>query len=671
MNKNIWLCFIVAFYVTSAAEVLAQTVWLDELNLSTMDIGWGTPQAKKSVDGNPLSIAGQKFERGVGTHAISRMLLNANGKGERFTAFVGVDDEANTRASVEFFLVGDKKILWRSGVMKKGNAAKQVDLDIRGMKLLGLLVTDAGDGISYDHADWCEARITFNTSYSLSTLTEAISPSALTSYILTPKASEKPRINGAKVFGVRPGHPFLYTIAATGQRPMIFATKDLPKGLALDESTGRINGSLDKEGEYYVVLGASNAFGKAERTLRIVVGENICLTPPLGWNSWNCWAEAIDDAKVRAAAKAFVEAGLVNHGWTYINIDDTWQGARGGAFNAILSNEKFPDMKALSDYVHSLGLKIGIYSTPWVTSYAKFCGGSSDSANGGWTKEMASNKFWRHGKYSFEQNDAEQWAQWGIDYLKYDWNPNNVEAVQKMKDALRSSGRDIVYSLSNSAPFEYAAEWARLANCWRTTGDIIDTWASMSAIGFSQDRWRPFGGPGHWNDPDMLVVGLVGWGPQLHPTKLTPDEQYTHISLWCLHSAPLLLGCDLARLDDFTLSLLTNDEVLEVNQDPLGKQARLVSRNDGKDVWVKDLEDGSKAVGLFFGAEDANNPVSNFRWGGETKAKISFQAAELGLHGKFIVRDLWRQQDLGHYESQFESEVPYHGVVLLKVTPLK
>jgi alpha-galactosidase len=240
-----------------------------------------------------------------------------------------------------------------------------------------------------------------------------------------------------------------------------------------------------------------------------------------------------------------------------------------------------------------------------------------------------------------------------------------------MKNALDASGRDIVYSLSNSAPFDHGSDWAKLANVWRTTGDIIDTWSTMSRIGFSQERWSLFGGPGHWNDPDMLVVGLVGWGPDLHPTRLKPDEQYTHISLWSLLSAPMLLGCDLARLDEFTLNLLTNDEVLEVNQDALGKQAARVRHEEGAEVWVKDLEDGSKAVGLFYTGESNDDPVRSFNWDGEKTRKIVLRGSDVGFKGRFSVRDLWRQKEAGIYNDEFSAEVPYHGVVLVKITPKK
>ena len=484
-----------------------------------------------------------------------------------------------------------------------------------------------------------------------------------TAAILTPAPAATPRINGPSVFGVRPGSPLLYTIPATGERPMQFAVDNLPAGLALEAASGRLTGTLAKAGTYAVTLHATNARGATQKKFRIVVGDSIALTPAMGWNSWNCWADAVDQQKVLRSARALVSSGLVNHGWTYVNIDDTWQGQRTGKDGALQSNAKFPDMKALCTELHTMGLKAGIYSTPWVTSYASYAGGSADQADGSWSKEaLGGEKGHHHGKYSFTSADANQWAAWGFDYLKYDWYPNDVPHTAEMSAALRASGRDIVFSLSNAAPIEHAADWARLANSWRTTGDIWDRWGTdgefwhfgVSEIGFSQERWAPTAGPGHWNDPDMLVVGQVGWGHP-HPSRLTPDEQYTHMSLWALLSSPLLIGCDMSQLDDFTKSLLSNDEVLDVNQDPLGKPAGRISMNGTVQVWARSLEDGSKAVGLF-----------NL---GDQPASVSVSWQELGIKGPQIVRDLWRQKDLGSFAEKFEATVPSHGVVLVKIRP--
>jgi alpha-galactosidase len=624
-----------------------ETVVLSSLDLSKMQQDWGSPGVNRSVDGHELSIAGRKFSQGVGTHANSLFRIDLKRGTTRFQAWVGVDDEVNDpRASVEFQVVADKKVLWRSGVMKFGQAAKKVDVDLTGKEYLLLMVLDADDGINYDHADWADARLTVTgekPKAAAMTTTPAGPP-----VILTPKPGPAPRVNGPKIFGVRPGRPFLYQIPATGDRPMTFSVANLPDGLRLDARTGQITGAIQAEGTYPVTLKAENALGADTRAFKIVVGDTIALTPPLGWNSWNCWAGSIDQDKVLRAAKAMVSSGLIQHGWTYINIDDAWQGRRGGPFNGIQPNEKFPDMQGLCDEVHAMGLKIGIYSTPWTTSYAGYIGGSSDDPNGAWTRGGR-----RMGKISFAQNDARQWAAWGIDYLKYDWNPNELPETRQMYEALLASGRDIVLSLSNSMPFANIPDLCHWANSWRTTGDIRDTWSSMSSKGFGEDQWEPYCSPGHWNDPDMLVVGYVGWGPRLHPTQLTPDEQYTHISLWCLVSSPMLLGCDLERLDAFTLNLLTNDEVLGVSQDALGKQATCVVKNGFANIYAKPLEDGSTAVGLF-----------NRGFEEET---ITALWSDIGLSGAQKVRDLWRQKDLGVFAEQFSISVSPHGVVLIKV----
>jgi len=477
---------------------------------------------------------------------------------------------------------------------------------------------------------------------------------------------------------------------------MQFGVTNLPTGLSVDATTGRISGAVKNRGEYKVVLEAKNALGMSEKPFRIVVGDQIALTPPMGWNSWTCWGGQVSQDQVLHSAKALVAAGLDRHGWTYVNIDDGWQGQRGGPSMAIQPNKKFPDMKALGDQIHALGLKFGIYSTPWRGSYEGHIGSSCDRPDGiyDWIASGDHNEYlrigntdaaydglaggaqneamrkkskqgqevmakrrsnWRHGAVPFFDQDAKQWADWGVDYLKYDWKPIDVPHTEAMAKALRSTGRDIVYSLSNSADVAQGADWARLANLWRTTGDINDTWKSMSGIGFQQQgQWTPFSGSGHYNDPDTLVVGWVGWGNP-HPTKLTPDEQYTHISLWCMLSAPLIIGCDLDKLDPFTVGLLTNDEVLAIDQDPLAKPALCVTPTGDARVYVKELADGAKAIGLF---NTGGKPIT---------ITLDWRAA--GLKGPQQLRDLWRQKDIGTFNGSYSSEIPSHGVLLLKVSP--
>jgi len=292
----------------AGAKTSAATVWLDDLDVSLTTQGWGDPHKNQSVDGHGLTIGSQTFAHGLGTHAESNLYVNLKNAVQTFSASVGVDGEVSSpAASVEFFVLGDGKILWQSGVMKAGDAAKKLTVNLAGVKTLMLKVGDAGDGISYDHADWADAK--FETDGDARP--ETISAPVEAAVILTPPASPKPKINGAAIFGVHPGSPFLFTIAATGDRPMTFAADNLPVGLRLDPQTGHITGALEKTGKYVVTLHAKNSPGSATRKFKIVVGDKIALTPPMGWNSWNCFASSVSEEKVKAAADAMVKSCLL------------------------------------------------------------------------------------------------------------------------------------------------------------------------------------------------------------------------------------------------------------------------------------------------------------------------------------------------------------------------
>lgn len=677
VNKTklaIVVIFATVLQITCSKNISAQTIWLDELDLSAATQGYGIPVKNKSLDGNTLTIAGQTFERGFATHSVSSLLILLEGKALSFSAKVGIDDEvAGHDAAAVFEIYGDGKKIWSSGLMRLGDSARTCNVQLAGIKKLELAVADGGNGNYYDHANWVDAR--FETT-GVTTL-RTYNPVSSEQYILTPKPSASPRINTAKVFGVRPGSPIQFMVAATGDRPMTFSTIGLPKGLKIDSKTGIITGTLSEAGTFVVTLGAKNAKGKAEKQLRIVCGDRMALTPPMGWNSWNCFAGEVSADKVKRAADAMVKSGLINHGWTYINIDDFWENHRDSKDSSlrgklrdeagyIIPNSRFGDMKALADYVHSLGLKIGLYSSPgpWT------CGGCA-------------------GSYGYEKQDAESYAKWGFDYLKYDWCsygnvinglPDNdpykvlslsyhgggelntaMKPFKLMGEYLLQQPRDIVYSLCQYGMSE-VWKWGDSVggNSWRTTNDITDTWVSVKNIALDQDKSAAWAKPGNWNDPDMLVVGTVGWGNP-HPSKLKPDEQYLHISLWSLFSAPLLIGCDMEKLDDFTLNLLTNDEVIEINQDPLGKQATCLQTIGDLRIYVKELEDGSHAVGFCnFGLEIVDLSYKDFE--------------KLGINGKIIVRDLWRQKDISSIETetgQLPLKVPVHGVLLYKFSSVK
>jgi len=666
MKKIAAWVLVFALLNTSAIAQHTKTIWLDDLPIKSFSEGIPAVLPKTNAAGDSMKINGSYYTHGVGVNSTSVLSFYLNSNATEFSAMVGVDDRGVKNLPHKFYVIGDKKILFESGEMKLGDAPKAVKVNVSGIQQLGLLVLVDME-VNRTYANWVNAQFLMKNEVLPQTL-----PNNNEKYILTPLPDKKPRINSAKIFGARPGNPFLYIIATTGERPISFSATNLPNGLSVDEKTGIISGKVTQKGTYKTTLKAKNAFGEAQKELRIVIGDTIALTPPIGWNGWNSWARNIDQEKVVASADAMVKMGLNQHGWTYINIDDAWQGQRGGAFNAIQPNEKFSRFKEMIDYVHSLGLKVGVYSTPMITSYAGYTGGSSDFEDGRITDAIINNKraFRYIGKYRFEENDAKQMAAWGIDYLKYDWRID-VNSAERMSTALKNSGRDIVYSISNSAPFSNARDWARLTNTFRTGPDIRDSWLSLYHSAFTLDKWTPFGGRGHWLDPDMMILGNVTTGSALHPTRLTPDEQYSHVSLFSLLSAPLLIGCPIEQLDAFTLNLLTNDEVIEINQDPLGKHARLVKEENGVQIWLKPLEDGSYAVGLFNIAHFGESPESYFHWGDEKAIGYQFDFSKIGLQGKFKLRDVWQQKDLGTFNQSWQTEIKHHGVVLLKMSPAK
>jgi len=365
--------------------------------------------------------------------------------------------------------------------------------------------------------------------------------------------------------------------------------------------------------------------------LHDVPDNGLARTPPMGWNSWNKFAAKVTDADVRGMADAMVATGMKDAGYVYVNIDDTWEAGRDAQGN-IMTNRKFPDMKALADYVHSKGLKIGIYSGPGPKTCANY-----------------------EGSYGHEQQDANTYAAWGFDYLKYDWcsageiyKPEDMQAVyQKMGDALLKTGRPIVFSLCQYG-MEDVWKWGPKVggNLWRTTGDISDHWQSMDQIGFKQFAIASYGQAGHWNDPDMLEIGNGG---------MSADEYRTHMSLWSLLAAPLLAGNDLRSMSEETKSILMNTEVIAIDQDPEAQPVKKISEQGSLVIAARPLQDKTWAVGLF------NR--------GDAAAKMTVAWSDLGLHGTMKVRDLWAHKDLGKVADQFSADVPSHGVVLIRIKP--
>jgi alpha-galactosidase len=365
--------------------------------------------------------------------------------------------------------------------------------------------------------------------------------------------------------------------------------------------------------------------------VRHAVADNgLARTPPMGWNSWNKFAGRVDDAAVRSMADAMASNGMREAGYVYVNIDDTWEGGR-DAQGRITTNRKFPDMKALADYVHAKGLRLGIYSSPGPNTCAGY-----------------------EGSHAHEAQDAETYAQWGIDYLKYDWcgarnlyTDDEMPAVyQIMGDALLATGRPIVYSLCQYGR-EDVWKWGADVggNLWRTTGDIRDAWESMARIGFGQDTLARYARPGHWNDPDMLEIGNGG---------MSDDEYRTHMTLWSMLAAPLLAGNDLRTMSPAVRDILLNREVIAVDQDAMGRQGTRAWASGEQELWLRPLAGGEWAVAAFNrGAAAA--PIT-IRW---TELAIDARPAK--------IRDLWAHRDVAAALPEQVVTVPSHGVVMLRV----
>jgi alpha-galactosidase len=484
----------------------------------------------------------------------------------------------------------------------------------------------------------------------------AVSPTSLPE-MLTPKPGPAPRINGPALHGCRPGNPFLYRIPTTGERPMQFAVEALPAGLRVDAVSGIITGTAPDQGEHRVILRATNRHGTDQMPFLIVSGDKLALTPPLGWNHWYTHYDRVTDRLIRDAAEAMVRSGMADVGYQYVSIDDCWMNApkagdplRVGPLRDdqgnILPNRHFPDMRALTDAIHAHGLKAGIYTSPGPFTCAGYAGA-----------------------YEHEEQDARQFAAWGFDLLKYDWcsygdvvkGDTSLAALQRpyrlMSDLLRRQPRDIILNLCQYGMgnvWEWGAEVG--GHSWRTAGDLGFELDRVFEVALKNAEHRAWSKPGAWNDPDYIQIGYIGNARGMgepRPCPLTPTEQYAFMSLWSLMAAPLFFSGDMNRLDEFTLNVLCNPEVIAINQDPLGQCARAVNLTDTTFFMLKDLADGSKAIGL------GNR--------GRQDAEITVRWADLELAGPQVVRDVWRNRDLAVQRDQFTSRVAGRGLALLRL----
>lgn len=488
-----------------------------------------------------------------------------------------------------------------------------------------------------------------------------------------------PKINGPRLYGARPGKIFTYTIPATGAEPLKYEVLNLPKGVKINKKNGVVSGVIKAPGEYVINLVAQNQFGKTSKSFTLVIGDKLALTPPMGWSSWYSFGRNVTLDKVIRSAQIMKEKGLQKYGWSVIEIDDPWTnqpakndpiweklklkadgvygyyegpdnlpervGSVRNSKGELIPNKFFTNIKKFPAIMHEMGFKAGIYSSPGPLT----CGGVA-------------------GSYGYELVDAKFFADSGFDYLKYDWcsygslakNNSKEELIKPfrlMSDALQAQKRDIVHALCQYG-MGNVWEWGNESGgqLWRTEGDVHDSWPSVRNAFKKLSDKAVYVKPGNWNDPDILQIGAVGAQSSGKAGKnhLTFEEQRTVMSMWCMLSVPLLIGADMEQLDDATLSLLTNEEIIAVNQDALGKAASLVKTLDNTEFWSKQMEDGSVAVGLLNLSNEERN--------------VKFPFSFLQLDGSQKLRNLWTKVDLGTFKDEFETAIPAHGIVMLQLS---
>ncbi len=518
--------------------------------------------------------------------------------------------------------------------------------------------------------------------------------------IAAAKTGLAPQFNSARVVGIRPVTPFLYSLAVTGARPVTFSAIKLPAGLTLDHQSGIITVSLKKAGDYKVKVRAKNSAGADETEIKIVCGDTLALTPPMGWNSYDAFGDSVRESEVLANA-LWLKEHLQPVGWDAVVVDFRWydrlaNGQPGQSPEGVMIDEygrcipapnRFPSatnnagFKALADRIHAMGLQFGIHIMRGIPRQAveanlpiagsKFTAAQAVLPEGDpnrtcvWNQDMFGVDAATDAGKAWYASIAAQYAAWGVDYIKCDDIANlqcgkiyDADEIEVLSTALKNSGRSIVLSLSpGAAPVSHGAHLARFANLWRISPDFWDNWRSLNHNFDLFARWTAYAGPGQWPDGDMIPFGhICQRNCDVHPdrwTRFSRDEQLTLMSLWALASSPLMLGMNLPDNDEWTTAILTNPEVLAVDQDTLGKPARrMTDPNIPAEIWTKALADGSLAVGFF---NRTGQPV-----------KVNVPWRELGFHSAPEVHDLWLRNDLDR-QKEFTTDLPAHGCMLLRV----
>lgn len=624
-------------------------VALSGLDLTKITNGWGEVKPNKSIDGNTLTIAGNTYESGAGVHATSRIIVRINGGSTRFVCEAGVDDEIQDKPNegvMEYRVAvrnteGQEVEKYRK-MMKKGDAAEKVEVDVNGWDYLILEVNEGNGNNWSDHFDWANA-------YFLMPDAQAAKPEIVTDFM--PVSAFACATTTYSLPNVRYMHK-----VRTVQPNATVSVTDLPDGLTWNAQRKLVEGTLEKEGQYFYKLHTTHEGKSQEIEVCLNVDKDLQQpTPFMGWLSWNSIEGNISEEVVRNVADQMKRTGLVDAGYNYLVIDDLWHADKRHEDGRPKEDPaKFPSgMKASADYVHSKGMKFGIYSD----AADKTCAGA-------------------YGSLGYEAKDAKQYAEWGVDLLKYDYcfAPADATTAQTrykaMGDALKATGRDILYYMCEWGTRE-PWKWGETtgASTWRCTLDTRDCWKGrnggigvVQSIAGMKDLW-PYSGVNRFNDADMMTVGIHGTGLSSNDLcetgpGMTMDEYRTQFALWCMWSSPLTLSMDMTRALSFEdLAILTNAELIAIDQDPMGQQAEFIGETDGILFFAKDLANGDVAIS----ATNMNNEKRTARFDFSTIPALNATTA-------YNVRNLWTRANEAQATGEKSVSLEPHATAVYRLT---
>ena len=631
----------------------AEIIPLSSLNVGKASCGWGKNTKNKSVGNKPLTMGGKTYVSGVGTHAPSEMVIKLNGSVTRFCSYIGIDDEvdadANKRhagiARYRVYLKGEdgEKVLQKEGTIRYDDKEPAfVDIDCNGWKYLILETIANEGGNDSDHADWANAYFEYHEQNS-------------TRPAIVAAEMYQSKLACANVLFSQPGVRFMHKVRTVNPKAK-FHPENLPEGLVWNSKRNLVEGVIEKEGKYtYNIVVEADGETKAEPVSLTVSSQLQQPVPLMGWLSWNVVEGEISEDIVKKTADAFISQGLLKAGYNYLCIDDLWHADKreAGTGKPLPDPRKFPNgMKVCADYAHSKGLKFGIYSD----AAEHTCAG-------------------RFGSYGYETIDANQYAEWGVDLLKYDYcgAPSDAVSAEKryktMGDALKASGRDILFYMCEwgaREPWKWGANTG--ATCWRCTYDTRDVWDSKSgAMGVVQsiaglkDLWA-YSGPNRFNDADMMCVGIHGKGKSsnawIKKGGMTQNEYKSQFALWCMWSSPLTLSFDLCKpISKEDLSIITNKDLIALDQDRMGQQAEFIEQKDSIIVFAKDLENGDVAISVTNMSAEATDYTFDF-------SKIP----ALDVNTKYRVRDLWKQKRVGKCKGSYTTHVDAHFTQVFRLS---